>query len=183
MTVSPAVLVVLVCLATFRAAWLIVHDEIAEPIRRLARYTDRRLHGEPEPGEMQPLTYLVGCPWCVSIYTGTLAAAVTVLWPTNRVILIGLLALTASAVAGIVATLLQRFHEPPAQLAVGDDETWTVTGDLADEDVRQFVRDHTQRPAVPVPDPPADAQPVDTGRDTTADDRRGPPPPPVAGQP
>lgn len=178
-----AILVVLACAATFRSAWLIVHDEIAEPLRRAARWADRRRLGDPEPGELQPLTYLVGCPWCVSIYTGTIVATVTVLWPDNRIILIGLLALTGSAVAGVVAVVMERVRQPPAQLQIGSDETWTVSGDLADQDVGQFVRDHTQRGTVGVPDPPSDTGPVDPDRDATGDDRGGTTPPRVVGEP
>lgn len=45
---------------------------------------------------------LIGCPWCVSVYVSLPVAIVAVWWGDNRLILAGLLACTASWVAGIV---------------------------------------------------------------------------------
>lgn len=45
---------------------------------------------------------LIGCPWCISVYAAVPTATAALLWPTNTVIQIGLLACTASWVAGIV---------------------------------------------------------------------------------
>jgi len=94
----PVLLVFLAIAATFRVTWLINNDTIARPLRVWARKHD----------EVPPLSYFVQCPWCVSMYVSVLVATVTVLWGDNRVVLIGLLALTASALTGIVASLLNR---------------------------------------------------------------------------
>lgn len=50
------------------------------------------------------LGYLLGCPWCASMYVGAAVAAAVVTWPTNRLLLAALLALTGSHAAGFLAT-------------------------------------------------------------------------------
>lgn len=45
---------------------------------------------------------LLGCPWCVSVYVSAPTAFAVVWWWSNRVIVAGLLACTASWVAGFV---------------------------------------------------------------------------------
>jgi len=104
----PVLLVFLAIAATFRVTWLINNDTIARPLRVWARKHDESRHGPLEDDEVPPLSYFVQCPWCVSMYVSVLVATVTVLWGDNRVVLIGLLALTASALTGIVASLLNR---------------------------------------------------------------------------
>lgn len=94
-------LVALAVLATYRATRLINADVITAPFRRWVC----RLDGELEKDEVGRWTYFITCPWCVSIWVGAIVATVTVLWPDNRLILAGLLALTASAVTGFLAGL------------------------------------------------------------------------------
>lgn len=47
--------------------------------------------------------YLVTCDWCASFWIAVPIAGVTVLWGDNRLVLIGLLALAASQITGILA--------------------------------------------------------------------------------
>lgn len=76
-------------LATFRLTRLITVDVIGEPLRE-------RVAHRPWLG------YLAHCPWCLSIWLAPFPAVV-VWWPTNRLLLAGLLALSASAVTGLIA--------------------------------------------------------------------------------
>lgn len=94
--------VTLAVVATYRATRLINADVITAPFRRWVC----RLDGALEEGEVGRWTYFITCPWCVSIWVGTIIATLTVMWGDNRVVLVGLLALTASAVAGIISTLI-----------------------------------------------------------------------------
>jgi hypothetical protein len=87
-------LVVLIVGATMRLSRLVTADKLTEPIReRLIRRW----------GEEAKRSYLITCDYCTSMYVAPIVATVAVLWPTNRVVLIALIALTASFVAGIVA--------------------------------------------------------------------------------
>jgi hypothetical protein len=100
-------LVALVALATFRLARLLTADEITRPIRDwVYRRDDRRPGRQPDDGQLGRLAYFITCPWCVSMYAGPATAFVAVWWPTNRAVLVALVGLAASAVTGIVATLL-----------------------------------------------------------------------------
>lgn len=87
-------LVVLTIGAIARLTRLVTADFITSPIRD--RLTERW-------GEEAKRSYLLTCDYCASIYIAPVVATVAVLWPTNRVIIIGLIALTASFVAGIIA--------------------------------------------------------------------------------
>jgi len=106
--VNAWLLVVLAVLATFRLTWLINNDTIARPLRSWAYRRDVKRHGPLDDDEVPPLSYFVTCPWCVSMYLAPPVAVVAVLWGDNRVVLIVLLALAASAVTGITASLLGR---------------------------------------------------------------------------
>lgn len=77
-----------------RLTRLVTADKIAEPIREplIERW-----------GEDSKRAYLLTCDYCASIYVAPVVATVAVLWGDNRVVLIGLIALTASFVAGFVA--------------------------------------------------------------------------------
>lgn len=60
--------------------------------------------------------YLIGCPWCASVYLGAAVAVPVVLWPSNRVVLAALVALAGSHVAGWLATREQLdvvLHDAP----------------------------------------------------------------------
>lgn len=87
-------LVLLAILATMRLTRLVTADKITEPIRE--RLIQRW-------GEDAKRSYLLTCDYCASIYVGPPVALAVVMWPTNRVVLIALIALAASFVAGIVA--------------------------------------------------------------------------------
>lgn len=90
----PATLIVLVCLATFRLTRLLTDDAISLPIRE-------RL--EPRP----MLGYLVTCRWCASIWAGALLAGLAAALPESQILWAALLALSASAVAGLLSRLDQ----------------------------------------------------------------------------
>ena len=87
------VLFVIAIGAVVRLSRLVTADKITESIRE--RLTARW-------GEDSLKSYLIGCDYCVSIYLAPVVATVAVLWPDNRVVIIVLLALTASFVAGII---------------------------------------------------------------------------------
>jgi hypothetical protein len=80
--------------AIVRLTRLVTADYITSPIR------DRLVERWDEDSKR---AYLVTCDYCASIYIGTIVTTVVILWPTNRVVIIGLLALTASLVAGFMA--------------------------------------------------------------------------------
>lgn len=91
----PAWLLVLLAVgATIRLTRLVTADYITTDIRE---WLTKRW------GEDSKRAYLISCDYCASMYVAPVVATVAVLWPTNRVILIGLIALTASFVAGIIA--------------------------------------------------------------------------------
>lgn len=54
------------------------------------------------------LTYLLGCPWCVSVYLGAGAAPIFYYWGETPYVVIPALALTASYVSGFLATFTER---------------------------------------------------------------------------
>ena len=80
-------------LAAYRLVKLIRQDKITEPVR------DKVLekHGPPD---QSMASYLVGCPWCLSVYFGAaLAVGRRVLPETTSVVSRGL---ALSAIAGLV---------------------------------------------------------------------------------
>jgi hypothetical protein len=88
----PAWLLVLLIIgATVRLTRLITADYLTSPIRD--RLTERW-------GEDSKRAYLIGCDYCASMYVAPVVSLAW-LWPTNRVVLIALIALTASQVAGM----------------------------------------------------------------------------------
>jgi len=111
------VLFALVIGAVGRFTRLINGDTITEPIRdwvkaRCARALYNERH-HPTRGLLgffrrryrngwMWLTGLISCPWCVSVWVSVPIAYVTVFFPTNRFVIGGLLACTASYVAGNV---------------------------------------------------------------------------------
>ena len=104
MTVPAWLLVLLTILAVFRLTRLVNEDAITAPLRRWLVGYD----GELEEGEVGRWGYFITCPWCVSIWVGTVVSVVAVLWGDNRVVLIGLVALAASASTGLIASNLDR---------------------------------------------------------------------------
>lgn len=101
---QPWIRVALVLLATYRIARLVTADYVTRPLRDWANRRDAA--ARPDADEPGALAYFVTCPWCVSMYAAIPVAFAAVWWPTNRAVLIALLVLAASAVAGIISTLL-----------------------------------------------------------------------------
>jgi len=98
--VSPApawLVAVLAVVAVYRLSRLVTGDYVTRPMRTWVneRYGENRL------------SYFVTCDWCVSFWVGALVAPVVVWWGDNRAVLAGLLALTASAVAGLLASVVE----------------------------------------------------------------------------
>ena len=81
-------------LAVYRLTRLIVVDEISDPLRQ--RVFSR--FGSPAASK---ISYLVTCPWCVSIYAGAAVATARMMAPGvwSKVAP----ALATSAVTGIIA--------------------------------------------------------------------------------
>lgn len=94
-------LIVLTLVAVYRLTRLVTSDYIAEPIRKWA---ERRW------GTESKRAYLLTCNWCLSIYVAPAVAVPVVLWPSNRIVWAVVLSLTASAVAGLIATM-QTYYE------------------------------------------------------------------------
>jgi hypothetical protein len=98
--------VVLVCLATHRLTVLVVSDRLLEKPRtvlqrRFESARERRTGTVTRDTWQSPLAYLLGCPWCASIWVGGAVVAVTAL--TVGVPLPWLTWLTASSVTGVLA--------------------------------------------------------------------------------
>jgi hypothetical protein len=92
--VTGAGLYALALLAVFRVTRLITRDHLTDTPRR---WVQARV---PEM-----VAYLIGCSWCASVWAGAGVGVAVVWWPTNRVVLVVLFALAASAVAGLLSTL------------------------------------------------------------------------------
>lgn len=88
-------MVVLVVVATYRLTRLVTADRILDRFRAWCERSN------------STLGYLVTCDWCLSIWVAPWPALAVVLWPGNRAVIFGLLALTASAGTGLLA-LLER---------------------------------------------------------------------------
>lgn len=86
-------------LATYRLVRLVTVDRITEPLRDWAEMR------APWAG------YLTTCSWCSAVWLAPIPSACLVLWPGNRVLAVGLLALAASAGAGLLAGLADRLED------------------------------------------------------------------------
>jgi hypothetical protein len=95
MTIPAWLLFLLVLGAVHRLSRLVTADYVTKPMRT---WINRRF------GENR-LSYFITCDWCVSLWIAAVVAPVAIVWPTNRVIIAGLLALTASAFAGNITKL------------------------------------------------------------------------------
>lgn len=80
-------------LATYRLTKLIMEDRITEDFRNL-------IYSKFPKDSM--LSYLIGCPWCISIWAGLTIFTLRRVSPETADIVSGLLA--ASAVTGVVYT-------------------------------------------------------------------------------
>ena len=78
-------------LATYRLTKLVIDDQITEELRNKA-YELAEGHDK--------LTYLLGCPWCISIYAGAVAVVIEKTVPEVNTVL------GASAITGLVYTNL-----------------------------------------------------------------------------
>jgi hypothetical protein len=90
---------VLVALATYRLTRLVTADKISQPIR------------EKAIARSDFLGYLTSCDWCLSIWVAPIPVVVNVLWPSNRVILVGTVALACSAIAGLLSMIESRLDD------------------------------------------------------------------------
>jgi hypothetical protein len=76
---------------------LLTQDFLLDPFRG---WVARRFGAESK------ITYLSECPWCMSVWVAPVPTAVAVLWPDNRAVIFGLVALSASALTGLISTRL-----------------------------------------------------------------------------
>lgn len=95
----PILPLILAVLATYRLTRLVTADMISENFRS---WVDSR---------SKTLGYLVECDWCTSIWLAPLPAVAVVLWPDNRVVLIGLTALSLSALTGLLHLVENRLDK------------------------------------------------------------------------
>lgn len=92
-------IIALVALATARITTLLTHDEIAAPLRSwIAKRFDTG-----DENRTHPLAYMAFCPWCVSVWVAVVLAALVYFAYGNELVYIGLLALAASQVTGMIA--------------------------------------------------------------------------------
>lgn len=89
-------LLVLVALSTYRLTRLVTADRLTQRFRQWAI----------AKGEM--IGYLATCDWCLSIWVAPIPSVVAVLAPSNRLVLAGMIALSASALTGLIATIESR---------------------------------------------------------------------------
>ena len=75
-------------LATYRLVKLVRDDRITEPVRDA-------VESSQGPPERSKVTYLVNCPWCLSIYFGAALSLGRRRWPTATTLLARTLALSA----------------------------------------------------------------------------------------
>lgn len=92
-----ALVVVLIIGTTARLTRLITADSITDPPRAWIT-----LKAEAKVGRKVWTWFddLIHCVWCVSIYVGTATAYIAVWHWSNRFVLAGMIALTASLLAG-----------------------------------------------------------------------------------
>lgn len=96
-TQSKATEAVVLTLATYRATKLVIDDEITRELREEAYAQIDKI---PNVTIRNKAAYLLGCPWCVSIYSAGFLLVLRHVAPKAYEFLIHLLA--ASAVTGIL---------------------------------------------------------------------------------
>jgi Protein of unknown function (DUF1360) len=84
-------------LATYRLVKLVRDDRITEPFRKTIAETQG-------PPEQSKLSYLLNCPWCLSVYLGAAVTLAGRRWPGTADVLTRTLAL--SAITGLVTAHL-----------------------------------------------------------------------------
>lgn len=114
MPVSPWLVVVLVCLSTYRLTILVVEDRITRPIVdpiqewSEKRWLDRHPDGDRNSAQWQSqVGWLLSCPWCSGLWIAGILTCVVDLW-FEPVALPVLVALTASGVTGFLATVSEK---------------------------------------------------------------------------
>lgn len=75
-------------LATYRLVKLVRDDRITEPVREAVESS----HG---PAEQSKVTYLLSCPWCLSIWFGAAVSLGRRRWPAGTELVSRTLALSA----------------------------------------------------------------------------------------
>ena len=86
----------LVALATYRLTRLVTADRITDRLRDWCQ------------GRGDFLAYLSTCDWCLSVWIAPWPAVAVVVWPDSRIVLAVLLALSASALTGLLAAIEGR---------------------------------------------------------------------------
>ncbi|WP_187366756.1 DUF1360 domain-containing protein [Nocardioides dongxiaopingii] len=86
-------------LATYRLVKLVKDDKIAEPVR------DRVVEAQGPP-DRSKVSYLVHCPWCLSIYFGAAVTLARHRWPGPTALVSRSLAL--SSMAGLASLHLEK---------------------------------------------------------------------------
>ena len=86
-------LMILVALATYRLTRLLTADRLTQRLREWAI------------GRGEMIGYMATCDWCLSIWLAPIPATLAVLYPENRLLIIGLLALSSSALTGLIASV------------------------------------------------------------------------------
>jgi hypothetical protein len=94
-----AVLALLVIGATARLARLVTADSITDPFRA---WVNRKAKKKLGRKVWTWFDDLINCPWCVGLWLSMAVGYVAVFFPTNRFVLGGMMALTASWVAANV---------------------------------------------------------------------------------
>ncbi len=93
-------------LATYRLTTLIKDDKITEDIRNVVF----KKYGEPSEEDSRKISYLLTCPWCLSIYFGAAAVLAGARWP--RMWKPVSKALSYSAMTGLLAEGRANAQEP-----------------------------------------------------------------------
>ena len=90
-------IVLLVVVATYRLTRVFTADRIMDRFRAWAERTN------------STIGYLITCDWCLSIWLAPIPTALVIVFPGNRLVVGGLLALSASAGTGLISLLERRW--------------------------------------------------------------------------
>lgn len=110
----PLLIALLALMAVGRLARLLTVDRVAGPLRDWIGGVTRDGLGNVLTVKRGELDYLVQCPWCASMYLAPPVMVPAALWPDSTILLICLLSLAGSLVAGLLAqleTILDRRAE------------------------------------------------------------------------
>ena len=101
----PLLITILALMSVGRLARLLTVDRIAEPLRDWIGGVTRDDLGNVLNVKRDELDYLVQCPWCASMYLAVPVMIPAALWPDSTIVLIVLLVLSGSLVAGLLAQI------------------------------------------------------------------------------